>query len=143
MAALPKKPGDITGCHWRGPHPDPGKLRHVMIDVNYWKTTLHQQLGTPLGQSGCFAVYGDKRTDHGMWADHLTAENPHLITNETKGEQRTIVEWVLKPNRENETLDCVAGCFAAASIEGAELRGAVDPGKERGRKRFNMSSYNQ
>ena len=143
MASLVKKPGDITGCHWRGPHPDPGKLRHVMIDTNYWKTTLHQQLAVPLGQSGCFAVYGDKRTDHGMWADHLTAENPHLISNETKGEQRTIVEWMLKPNRENETLDCVCGCFAAASVEGAELRGAVDAGKERGRKRFNMSSYNQ
>ena len=143
MASLPKKPGDIVGCHWRAPHPDPGKLRHVMIDTNYWKTTLHQQMGVPLGQAGCFAVYGDKRTDHGMWADHLTAELPHFISNETKGELRSVIEWTPKPNRENESLDCAVGCFIAASIKGAELRGAVDAGKERGRKRFNMSSYNQ
>jgi len=152
MAAIAKKTGDVTGCHWRAPNPDAGKLRHVHIDTNYWKTTLHQQLAVPLGQGGCFAVYGDKRTDHSLWADqtdhslwadHLTAELPHFISNETKGELRSVVEWTPKPNRENESLDCAVGCFVAASIEGAELRGAVDPDKGRGRKRFNMSSYNQ
>jgi len=143
MASLPKKPGDIVGCHWRAPQPDAGKLRHVFIDTTYWKTTLHQQLGAPLGQAGCFAAYGDKRTDHGMWADHLTAELPHFISNETKGELRSVIEWTPKPNRENESLDCAVGCFVAASIKGAELRGAVDADKGRGRRRFNLHSYNQ
>ena len=135
MASLAKKPGDLVGCHWRAAQPDPGKLRHVMIDTNYWKTTLHQQLAVPLGAGGCLAAYGDKRTDHSLFADHLTAETPNLVTNETKGQQQTVVEWLLKPNRENEALDCLVGCLVAASMLGSELTGAVPAEKRHGRKR--------
>jgi hypothetical protein len=124
MAEIAKKAGDLTGCHWRAAQPDAGKHRTVTIDTNYWKTTLHEQLAVPLGVSGCFSVYGSPRADHSMFADHLTAELGHRVTNETKGEERTVVEWTLKPNRENETLDAVVGCFVGASMLGSELTGA-------------------
>jgi hypothetical protein len=124
MAEIAKKAGDLTGCHWRAAQPDAGKHRTVTIDTNYWKTTLHEQLAVPLGVSGCFSVYGTPRADHSMFADHLTAELGHRVTNETKGEERRVVEWTLKPNRENETLDAVVGCFVGASMLGSELTGA-------------------
>jgi len=76
-------------------------------------------LRTPIGDPGCLAVYGKAGTTHRMLAEHLTAE--YGITTEGRG--RTVEEWTLRPNRDNEHFDNVVGCFAAASMMGVSLMG--------------------
>ena len=50
-------------------------------------------------------------------ADYLTAELPKEISN--KSDDRTVIEWKQIPARENEGLDCLVGCAAAAAMLGA------------------------
>lgn len=129
-----RKPGDSIGNHWRAVRPtEQGKLKTVTIDTNYYKSLLHQQFFVPREQVGCFSLYGDRHEDHGMIAEHLTAERPDVLHSETK--QRTVTVWKPEPARENEGLDCIVGCFVGAAMLGAELAGAAEPQRRTARHR--------
>ena len=98
FSAYAKKIGDQVGWHWRAVKPNSGELRCIDIDTNHFKRIVHQQLFVPREQTGAFCLYGDERTDHALIADHLTAEQPKIMENKT--DDRTVVQWELKPARE-------------------------------------------
>jgi hypothetical protein len=100
-----------------------GTLRHVVMDVNFWKTFVHTRLGVGLGASGCLSLWGDKRVNHRLFAEHVTkAELWRVQIDKASG--RSVAEWEPYPNRpDNHWFDCLVGCTAAASMEGIALEG--------------------
>jgi len=74
-----------------------------------------------MGDPGCLSIFGRKAVQHRLLAEHVTAEY-HV---RTEGRGRPVDEWKLPAHRpENHWLDCVVGCAAAASMQGAECVGA-------------------
>jgi hypothetical protein len=130
-----RKPGDLLGHFWRAVKPEPGKLRVVNPDTNYWKGFIHARLFTPLEGRGCLSLYGTKRTDHTLLADHLTSESPKEMTYHGPAGNVTKIQWELKPSRENEGLDCLVGCAVGASMLGCTLAGSESGQKRTGRRR--------
>lgn len=102
-----KKNGRIIGWHVVEERLSAGKSV-VLVDVNYWKTRLHEALSTPPGKSGEMTLYGDDPTRHRMIADHLTAEVPRVDEQEN-----TVVVWNPKPSSENHLLDTTCYAYAA------------------------------
>jgi hypothetical protein len=119
--------GDRIGHHWWIPSVRRKRtLRHVEVDTNYWKTFVHERLATAMGDPGCLSVFGRKAVQHRLFAEHLSAE----IRIQTEGHGRTVDEWKLPAHRpDNHWLDCVVGCAAAGSMEGAERVGTGLPKK--------------
>jgi hypothetical protein len=123
--------GDRIGHHWWVPSMK-GKrlLRHLEVDVNYWKSFVHERLGTAPGDPGCLSLFGEKKKayQHRMFAEHLTAE----YRVRTTGRGRTVDEWRLKPGKpDNHWFDCLVGCAAGASFRGVELRKAAQTARPR------------
>ncbi|MFO7958344.1 MAG: terminase gpA endonuclease subunit, partial [Candidatus Brocadiia bacterium] len=117
-----RRRGDRIGHHWWVPGLSRRRaLRHVEIDTNYWKSFVHERLGTAMGDPGCLSIFGRKATPHRLFAEHLTAE----YRVRTEGRGRTVDEWKLPAHKpDNHWFDCVVGCAAAASIQGVERVGA-------------------
>jgi len=107
--------GDINGHHWRIPKASRGKVRHILMDGNYWKSYLFDALNIPKGDKGCLTLYGDKPSAHRMLADQLCSESIVRV----QAYDRTVDEWKLKPHKpDNHFFDCLYGCFVAASLCG-------------------------
>jgi hypothetical protein len=93
---------------------------------------VHDHLAVPPGDDGCLTPTGRKPTRHIMFAEHLTAESPTMVT----ANGRTVGEWSMRPGRsDNHWLDCMVGCAVAASMLGASLPGAK-PIQQVKRKRY-------
>ncbi len=132
------KPGDAIGWHWRALEPkDRKSIREIQIDTNHFKSFIHKQLFVDPLLPGSLTLYGDRRTDHGLMGDHLTAELPKEMENKT--DDRKVVEWQQIPSRENEGLDAAVGCAVGASTLGAELTGAQEPTRRTGQKTIRLS----
>lgn len=128
-----RKPGDQIGVGWRVPALGTKRsLRHCIYDTNFWKTFLLARLKTPLGTPGCVSVNSGR--DHGMLADHVTAEIPIRVT----ARNRTVDEWKLLPARDNHWLDGLVGCCVVGSMLGCETTGAEQQ-KHRTRKVFSAA----
>lgn len=116
------KPGERKGFHWYLASGGKRAIRHLLVDVNFWKTFLVQRVRQPAGDPGDLTFFGQARgdADHDMLADHLCAEKSVRV--EANG--RVVDEWELRPGRpDNHWLDCVVGAMAAASFEGVALPG--------------------
>ena len=75
-----------------------------------------------MGDPGCLSIFGRKAVQHRLLAEDLTAENRI----HTEGRGRTVDEWKLPAHKpDNHWSDCVVGCAAAASTQGAERVGAA------------------
>lgn len=110
-----RKPGERLGLHWLIPATGRHDVRHVLVDVNYWKSLCASRLVLAAGERGSWTLFGGPKTDHRMLADHLTSE----AYIRTEGRGRTVDEWKLKPGQsENHWWDGLVGCAAAASIAG-------------------------
>jgi phage terminase large subunit GpA-like protein len=123
-----RRPGDRVGLNWRIPTVQGRRaIRHVLFDSNYWKSFVHSRLAVAMGDKGCLSLFGQDLPAgrqgpeaHRLLADHLTAE----YRVRTSGRGRTVDEWKLRPNaQDNHWLDCLVGCAVAASILGATLHG--------------------
>jgi len=114
--------GDRIGHHWWIPSVTRKRaLRHVEIDTNYWKSFVHERVGTAMGDPGCLSIFGRKAVQHRLFAEHVTAE----YRVRTEGRGRTVDEWKLPAHKpDNHWFDCVVGCAAAASMQGVERIGA-------------------
>jgi len=126
MAQYTRKRGEKLTPHWYMPAAQRGEggVRHVMLDVNHWKTFVHARLAVAVGDPGSLSLYGKKPAVHRLFADHLLAERPVR----TSGPWGTVDEWKLSPDRpDNHWFDCVVGCCAAASMDGVCLPGADRP----------------
>jgi hypothetical protein len=126
-----------VGQHWWIPGVIKGRrvLRHLEVDVNYWKTFVHERLATAMGDKGCLSLFGKPGT-HRLFADHVTAERRVP----TEGRGRRLDEWKLPPQApDNHWLDCLVGCAAAASVRGVQLRVSSDDQDLFARKRIRLS----
>jgi phage terminase large subunit GpA-like protein len=131
-----RKKGERIGLHWRIPN-TAGKraVRHVLIDTNYWKSFVHARLAVAMGDPGSVSLFGRDQATHRLLAEHLTAE--YRI--QTRAQDRVVDEWKLKAIRpDNHWLDCLVGCGAAASMEGAVLFG-TEAGQQRQNSRIKLS----
>jgi hypothetical protein len=128
-----KQSGERLGHHWRVPKSDGRRpVRHMLIDTNWWKSFAQARLSTAVGDRGALMLFG-KAGDHELLAEHLTSERG----DETTKRGRTLVEWTVKPNRENHLWDCLVGCCAAASYEGCRMVGAQ--ARPHGRRTYRLS----
>lgn len=110
--------GDIIGLGWRIPMPvSRGGIRHVIYDVNRWKTFVNSALLAPPGERGCLQLFGGQGCDHKLLSEHLTSE--YYV--EVSGRGRVVHEWNLYPScTENHWWDCLVGCAVGASMLGCE-----------------------
>ena len=115
MRLWPKRPGRNFGWHLIDEQTARGSLRSFLVDVNYWKTRVHEALALYPGESGSLSLYGSSRAEHRMFAEHLAAETAKLVE---FGSNR-VTEWSPNINRpDNHFFDTVTYNFAAASSLG-------------------------
>ena len=135
MDEWPKKPGEQMGHCWRRRITTGEGVRHVLYDVNTWKTLIHRKLATPMGNDGSLSLYKASPTHHRQLADHVISE-PYT---RTSGQGRELIEF--KPpvaGRDNHFFDCLVGSAVAASIAGVSALGHDVP-KQAKRKRIRLS----
>lgn len=128
----PRKAGEIVGPEWRISAANAGQQipRHIIADVNYWKTILHQRLQQPEGEQGAMMLFKGSPMRHRMLADHVCSEQPI----ETVGRGRSLIEWQLLTGRDNHFLDCLVMCLVAASVVGVRTQADPQPVPVRPRK---------
>lgn len=118
------RPGERRGLHWiLRPLPGHG-LRHVLADVNAWKSFIATRLQQAPGDPGALTFFRAEQDPYrDLLLEHCTAE--YFV--ETSGRGRTLREWSLRPGRrENHWWDCLVGAAVGASLLGCALPGA-DP----------------
>jgi hypothetical protein len=114
-----KARGERVGQNWRIPSVIGRRsVRHVLVDINYWKSFVHQRFGVAIGDAGCLSLFGGDDANHHAIANQLTAEYAIPVT----GRGRTVDEWKERPDRpDNHLLDCLVGCAVGGSMRGASL----------------------
>lgn len=132
LAEYNNEPGEQRGLHWRI-GPAKGGDRHVTIDTNWWKSLAAARLIMPLGTPGGWELFGRDPQAHALFAEHCTAEEPV----EVMARGRALVEWKLKPNRDNHWWDCLVGCAVGGSLLGAAPAGIE--GKRPRRPRLSLA----
>lgn len=124
-----RRPGDRlgSGLPWRERYVPNGRgMRFISFDTNRMKSFLHQRLATPVGSVGALTFYGHKAAEHRLVADHLLAEYPSRVQNESTG--RTVDEWQERPGRpDNDLLDVLVGCLVGAAYLGMQPAAAALP----------------
>ncbi len=99
---------------------DPVSKTYTMhADVNVWKSFVASRL-TQIPDKGMWRLYGklsDRKIDHTILFDHLTAELPKQFL--SMGKQLTV--WSHLPGRDNHFLDTLTANAAVASLCGAQL----------------------
>ncbi|MBA3776993.1 MAG: phage terminase large subunit family protein [Betaproteobacteria bacterium] len=109
-------PGDRVGTNWIVAAPvAPRKQKHITYDANWWKSFVAARLTAPPGAHGRLTLWGDRASEHQLFADHIAAE----YRVKTFGRGREVEEWRLRPERpDNHWLDCLSGAALAASAAG-------------------------
>ncbi len=115
MRAWAKRPGRLFGWHVIDEKTERSALRTLLVDVNYWKTKVHEALALTPGEAGSLSLYGSDRDAHRMLAEHLAAEVARLV----EYASNRVVEWSANINRpDNHFFDCVTYNYACASTLG-------------------------
>lgn len=112
--------GDSIGDFWMIPNVRRRRSTRVIeYDTNFTKTLFKNRLLTKIGDPGDFSIFGNPKDieQHRMLAEQLSAE----FSTPTTGRSRRVDVWKLYPGRDNHLLDCVVGCFVAASERGLKL----------------------
>lgn len=127
MNEWPKKAGETHGWHWVVTPGDGRRaVRHVIFDVNHWKTTMASRAAAAMGEHGTMTVYGERPENHRLLMDHLSAESP----TKTSGRGRELWEWRAIPGRDNHWMDCLSLSGVAASMLGCALGGVLTDSKQ-------------
>ena len=122
MRSWPRKPGRIFGWHLIDEKTAASALRLLLVDVNYWKTKIHEAFGLTPAEAGSLSLYGADKDEHRLFAEHMAAETARLV----ESASNRVVEWSANINRpDNHYFDTVCYNFAAASSLG--LFTADDP----------------
>jgi len=90
----------------------------VEINVDFWKTWLHQRLAMPAGEPGALALYAELKAGHLTFAKHLAAERPVQMFLAERG---LVTRWE-RVGKSNHYLD--AACYACAAGHLAQLAAA-------------------
>lgn len=108
---------------WYVPPESINGVHTITFDANYWKSIAAARLTQDRETPGRWTLWGNHRTDHGAYADHLAAEE--AIERSEKG--LTGIIWQKKPKRENHWFDTFVGCVVAALVKGIQLPGFAMP----------------
>ena len=129
-----RRPGWTFGHNWYMPNvAGTHEFPHVCVDVNYWKSFVHERLAVAPGDPGAMTLFGKSAGDHALLAEHVAGSETWTLTH---GQGRDVHEWKQKPSRpDNHWLDCLVGCAAAASMIGVKLPG-MEATPRRLRKRY-------
>ncbi|MBC7852923.1 MAG: phage terminase large subunit family protein, partial [Pirellulaceae bacterium] len=98
----------------------------VEVDADFWKTWVHQRLGTPLTSSGALTFYQTLPQEHLALARHLTAE---IKTEEFVPGQGVVVRWE-RLRKDNHFFDALYNACAAGYLCGARLIDERPPPKQ-------------
>ena len=115
MKDWPKRRGRFFGWHMIDEKTANATLRSFLVDVNYWKTVVHESFALAPGEPGSLSLWGTSQNEHRMFAEHMAAESAKLV----ESASNKVVEWSPNVNRpDNHFFDCVVYCYAAASSLG-------------------------
>lgn len=109
-----RQQGKRIGVNWRTALSKEMPVRYCLYDVNYWKSFFWERMNAVVGSRGCVTIFKMTPRDHLTFAQNLRSEYSVKV----EGRGRVVDEWKLKPGEDNHYLDCVVGCFVAASVEG-------------------------
>ncbi len=116
MRMWPKKPGRVFGFHLLDEKTARFSLRSFLVDVNFFKTAVHEAFGLTPGEPGSLSLYGKSPAAHRMFSEHMSAENAKLVEHATN----KVIEWSPNANRpDNHFFDSIVYNFASASSLGA------------------------
>lgn len=120
MAQWPHKNARHFGHHWLEEKIPGARFRSVLTDTNYWKTRVHESFGLYPGERGSLTLWGNDKTRHRMYSDHMNAETVKLVSSNGN----SVFEWFEKPAQfDNHYFDCTVGCLVAASALGIRIDG--------------------
>lgn len=120
MDAWAKVAGERRGHH-HIIRPSKGGGRHMLVDVNYWKTFTHNRFATASGDKGSLSFPKPRprmKTEFKMLAEHCRAETrTHIVTDHRRGDV-----WDLPSAKpDNHLFDCLVHCAVIACVEGVTL----------------------
>ncbi|MFA4987508.1 MAG: terminase gpA endonuclease subunit, partial [Candidatus Brocadiia bacterium] len=132
-----RRPGWQLGDYWYVPNvKGTSEFPHVCVDVNFWKSFVHEHLAVAPGDPGALTLFGKNASEHSLFGEHISGSETYVVT---FGHGRQVHEWKPRPERpDNHWFDCLVGCAAAASYEKVPLPGA-QPVQARGRKRYTQA----
>jgi hypothetical protein len=118
MATWQARKGERKGANWII-RPTDGGGRHLLSDVNFWKSFVDSRLSVSIGDRGSLSLFKPELvTGHRMIAEHLRAEVPTTMT--VNGQSGIVYQ--LPPSKpDNHLADCIVGCTVLASVCGATL----------------------
>jgi hypothetical protein len=133
-----RRPGWTLGANWYIPNVHgTSEFPHVCVDVNWWKSFVHEHLAVAPGDPGALTLFGKKPAEHHLFGEHVSGSETYVVT---FGHGREVHEWRWRPERpDNHWLDCLVGCAAAASVLGVPIPGTEPAGGGRRRKRYTQS----
>lgn len=103
------------------PRAEGGAIELVEINVDHWKTWLHERWRSKPGTVGAMELFHSSKADeHIAFARHQTSEEKQVEFIQGRGE---VVKWVKKQSA-NHWFDALTLACVAASIAGVKL---VDP----------------
>lgn len=118
MRQWPRKVGRVFGWHLIDEKSARLSLRTILVDVNYWKTRVHEALGLSPSEPSALSLFGTSASAHRMFSEHLAAETAKLVEHATN----KVVEWSPNVNRpDNHFFDATVYSFAAASSLGLRI----------------------
>ena len=104
-----------TGDHYHAVEDGNGEKALFEIDVDYWKSWVHERLLTPPGQSGALTLF--QGIDHLSFAKHLTAERKVEQFEAGKG---LVTKWHTE-SRNNHWFDAMTYASVAGHALGHRL----------------------
>lgn len=109
--------GEKAGHHWMRRLGKRG-MRYLLVDTNYWKTTVSEALALPVDDPHGLSLFAGKPHELRQFAEHVTSE---ARTRVTKGSS-TIDLWTPKPNQtENHWFDALVLAAVGASELGCSI----------------------
>jgi hypothetical protein len=115
MDEYPDRDGEVRGNHWLFTKVGQHRYKTLKIDVNFWKSDVHDSFGLDVSDRGSLSLFGLKSGIHQMFSEHLTNEDVVMVQ---AGENK-VYEWSEKVNSpDNHFFDCMVGCAVAASFIG-------------------------
>lgn len=124
----PSRTGNLVKFVGEGYHVSWDQADHVNVvevNVDFWKTWLHQHLTMPAGEPGAVSMYAAIRAEHLTFAKHLAAERPVQMFDAARG---LVTRWERVDKSSNHYLDAACyGCAAGHLAQLAALRQAQGP----------------
>lgn len=141
IAEYQRRPGEIIGDHWYVPSVRrTQQFPHVLVDVNWWKTRVHEAFATTAGDTGSVTLWGTDGTRHELFARHIARSE---FSVEVVGPSGRVREWAVLPGKpDNHWLDCMSGCMCAAAMLGVKLPGQ-EVAPRRVRKRYTQADLSK